>query len=631
MASATAPQNLVSGGSSGISSMLKSAAAAANRNQAYNDSLAAYEWSNSQQTVDDYNKYTEYLATQSGKTPDPSKQLTYTKAITSAFKSYTSNEIQRSAIDILQGEGTLSDKQQTVKGLYEQAIANGDQNLAVNLQQQYDNIDVEMQKQQEAKIASDQALASKMAAHNVATTTQLAQVLLKGSGNNSWDPGSGVLPNNGQLAELYKDYGPEAFNKVHKTDSGVEYNLWDVAASNMSQAQDALLAAANTTESPSEANSLYNQAMGISDGSTKTKIGGMSLTVDDLNNARDAVRNGQNYFTDTTHVETHTDPGTGKSITATVHSITKSDITDLIWARDQQGNLRLVTTYANPVNNPLNQQVVNPNYGKVGSNGKTDNSKTIKQGNLVKAQLEKAGYNVISDNSKDNGRITVQQTARNDGSALPAGINPGDTFDVYLDSSGNVRTVSGQNQQDQSDIYQINLQDGDANYGKIQKIDPFMDTALGDPNIPNDVAAPSVLLGISNADKNTANTTSLLLGLPNGVSLLQGGPSGAFIDNITQNQTIKDTNTAKLQAASQAAIAASSASAAALQPALGANALNSLPGDARLTVAPPKPQPKVVVAPAAPQPKLTVAKPQLGGQLSVQGNNGGFNLQGGGL
>ncbi len=134
----------------GTSSLLKSAQATQKKIASQQDQLVAFEWENSAQTYDDFLSYSNYLQDRSEKSTDVSDKLTYQTKIRSARRSYTSNELQRQQMAIMEGRASTTDKLAAIKGLYDQAVDNGDLNLAQNLYSQWDALTIKLQNEQEA-------------------------------------------------------------------------------------------------------------------------------------------------------------------------------------------------------------------------------------------------------------------------------------------------------------------------------------------------------------------------------------------------------------------------------------------------------------------------------------------------
>lgn len=152
----------------GTSSLLKSAAATRKKIQGQEDALVAFDWENSAQTYEDYLTYSKFLEDRANNSSDVSDNLTYQNKIRSARRSYTSNELQRQQISIMEGRAGTQDKMDAVKDLYYQAVENGDLNLAQNLYSQYDALTIKLQneqdaamKQYESTLKSNQASADK--------------------------------------------------------------------------------------------------------------------------------------------------------------------------------------------------------------------------------------------------------------------------------------------------------------------------------------------------------------------------------------------------------------------------------------------------------------------------------------
>ena len=134
----------------GVSALLRSAQATQKKVRTQEDQLVAFEWENSAQTYEDFVSYSKYLDDRAQKAGDVSDQLTYQNKIRSARRSYTSNELQRQQIQIMEGAATTQDKMDLVRSLHSQAVENGDYNLAQNLYSQYDALSIKLQNEQEA-------------------------------------------------------------------------------------------------------------------------------------------------------------------------------------------------------------------------------------------------------------------------------------------------------------------------------------------------------------------------------------------------------------------------------------------------------------------------------------------------
>lgn len=110
------------------------------------DQQLDYEWSLSDKSPEALNFYIgHYQARINNPQAEAKNQLTYQKRITSAQKAYTSNEIQRATIEILEGRQSEQFKINTLEGLYTRAFQNGDYDLAQSLRIQLDNAYIKQQ------------------------------------------------------------------------------------------------------------------------------------------------------------------------------------------------------------------------------------------------------------------------------------------------------------------------------------------------------------------------------------------------------------------------------------------------------------------------------------------------------
>ena len=137
-------------GNSSVSSLLKQAQAAYERQQSYNDSIAAYEWELSAKTEQDWNKYQAYLKERQGKTNDAAKKLEMEKKLTSTYRAFNSAEIQRASLAVNYGDINKTQKYNMMFGLLQRAYANGDFELAGNIESQMASLSVQIQNEANA-------------------------------------------------------------------------------------------------------------------------------------------------------------------------------------------------------------------------------------------------------------------------------------------------------------------------------------------------------------------------------------------------------------------------------------------------------------------------------------------------
>lgn len=129
-------------GNTSVSALLNQARAALKKQQSYEEEIASYEYDLSPKDQAAYDKYASFLSKRAKEvqTTDPTKSLSLQRALTGANRSFTSSEIQRQSIYILEGTGTKQSKLQTLIGLYKRALENGDEATAQRIQLQADQL-----------------------------------------------------------------------------------------------------------------------------------------------------------------------------------------------------------------------------------------------------------------------------------------------------------------------------------------------------------------------------------------------------------------------------------------------------------------------------------------------------------
>lgn len=561
-----------------ISSVLRAAESTRNKRLQLEDDLAAYKWNNSEQTADDYAEYRKYLETRYDETSDPGKRLSIQNRVNSARTSYTSNEIQRTAIDILEGNATLGDKQAVVLNLYKEAVNAGDFNLAQNLRNTYDSIDLQLQKQAEADATRMAGFAESMSKAQVTTLTELADSYLEGMDENN--------PNlsNKQVAESFQKYGTDFMNDT-ATVNGVTYNMWDKVYDNVDKAIQALTEASNVAYAAgndTKGDSLYEKAIALSNGESKVKFGNMSLTIDDINNARDAARNGQNLFQ-----AVKDENG--------VNQLVKTKITNYLWARDTSGNLRIVQTRDEVPNSFDRKKYADDGEEVKLSTGESD---------TVKNRLKAAGYEVVGE---ENGLLRIRDTNTTGRTNADPDSSLGESYLVAYDmQTGNVRYV-GENGTEQK-VYEINLADPDntQDFGAAREIDADAETFFGNSLINSSASDEGVnyinkLLTPANRRQMGLNEIDPSSGISiytgNWKDAYKGGASGiaaaaAMVKRENMAQRLQDASANVIPAESRINIQTTGT----VQNTVGTN-LNQLPVPAAS---------RIVVAPTLPAPKVTV-------------------------
>lgn len=135
----------------GTSALLKSAASRRAAIQNEKNRGVDMEWQLSAKTEDDLALYISHYNDAATKVSG-SDRLGYLNKVTSARRSYQSNEIQRASIRVLEGNGTNEDKLATIETLYNQAVDNGDYDSAQNLRQQFDSLYKTIQSEREQSV-----------------------------------------------------------------------------------------------------------------------------------------------------------------------------------------------------------------------------------------------------------------------------------------------------------------------------------------------------------------------------------------------------------------------------------------------------------------------------------------------
>jgi hypothetical protein len=466
----------------GISSLLRSASAAQKKVQAQQDAILAYNWENSAQTYQDFKEYSDYLSKRASTTSDPSARLTLTSKVRAASRSYTSNEIQRKSLDIMNGRGSLQDKQNTIYELAQQAADNGDNNLLQNLSVQYSQIDKQIQDEAISQANAQQALASKMVSQNVKSVKQLIdrqksdlkdigkiynQVGAEGMNKAFQDPEvkKAIMENNPELKQLF--------------DKGGQIGFWDIANGITQNIRQSYEQAAGSLP-PEEAKPFLDEIEKIDSGETKFKIPGVgSVSVQDLQNQLDATRAGGTYF--------YQGPD---------NTLEKGNLTNYTWAKDENGNLKLVKQFSQKgtensglgaftqdqrTGDSANMSLVfrrddKGNYlndkgevvGKVGKNGEMLDAKGKKltdeaaRNQILKSSttdyktlLTNNGFKVTTGN---DGTIRVIPTEAVKGRFKELGINDGAPVEAVVDPQGNLRFVK-KNADGKAELFQVGFDD----------------------------------------------------------------------------------------------------------------------------------------------------------------------------
>ena len=296
------------------SSLLRSAEAARKKTIAYEDQVAAFEWENSAKTIDDYNKYSQYLSnrSQTYMQVDPSTSLSYQTKLRSASRAFRTEEIQRASIDIQTGRGSLLDKYEMTHQLFLMAEADGDFNSAQNLVQQLNSINIQLQNEQEKQ----QRLAEVAAKTRTTDITKVADRLINGDEVVQLDDGTKIAP----LKLLNRQFADNG-----NVDSG---NYFESARLTIEATARVLEDALATATDQETYDAVAQKLRDVQYKAFSTPAG--DLTYDNIIKAEMMQRAGNPLYRPT--------PADFNSATQNqTYKMVKQKLDDIVWGRDQNG------------------------------------------------------------------------------------------------------------------------------------------------------------------------------------------------------------------------------------------------------------------------------------------------------
>lgn len=553
-----------------VSALLRSAQARQNKIRDLEDSFAAYEYSRSAKTYQDYLDYARYIEDRA-KTADPSKALTYQRTLDSARSGYISNEIQRQSIAVLEGRATNTDKYNAMLDLFYQARDAGDYDLVQRLNLQLDNLSVTIQNEQE----SAQRAASTLALNQVKSLKEFEKLIVKGTEEVTLADGRKVMPLAALDAEL-------------KANGETEVGYFQEALTTIKALRETVEAAylgATTQEAVDQIEAKYGDIL-RGEATFETAAGKLTESEIELG-YRSAAANNPLYSPEAALDET-----TGQ----TVYKLAKNKIDDFVWARMDDGSYAAVQTRAKVLDplQDLDSLITDDGYFIQ----KTTDSKGVYKGGQaidtsaglsIKQRL--ANYGILAEGGQ-NGKVKVTTPEYG-------------TFEAAIQPDGSIRFYGPQGQYSgaQAGLFEINVLNG-----QIREVAPDETSIFGTKSVfggqlskPSDagkliaaslaggVRSPQELFGpskITNIQNDFTGQGSPVIG-----GNLQG--TTQILENAAQ------TRQAVLKEQQQANL---------LQPSQAFN-LNQTPVQQfaqngapirQLTVAPPAPTPTVKVS--APQP-----------------------------
>lgn len=345
-----------------ISALLKNASNIRDRLRAQEDAFKAYDYSLSAKTYNDFLDYQSYLNNRMATTNDPSAKLGYVKDIQSARKAFTSNELQRSSIDIIEGRGTLNDKYEKMVGLFYQAIDYGDYDNAQTIHLQLDNLSVQIQNEQE-KAGRAAATLAKSGSKNIG---QLINKIKKGNELVELSDGRVVKPIP-MLVEEMKTSGDTSkgfFDELRNTVEGLQNYVIDTYES------------ATTQEAVDAIEEKYGDLI---TGDYKFSIGGQSLTAEDIIVAAKSNAANNPIF----DVQAHFNEASGMQ----EFKLVKNKIDNFVWIRNDDGTYSAIQerTKVASANQKLDTKLTDDGY-VIGKDGKIGTGATLDKYKVDKSQ-----------------------------------------------------------------------------------------------------------------------------------------------------------------------------------------------------------------------------------------------------
>lgn len=257
-----------------VSSLLRSAESTQKKVRQQEDAVQAYIWESSAQTYDDFVEYQKHLNERISTVTDPSDALSYQTKLRSANRTFTSNEIQRQQMAIMEGRGNTQSKMDAVYALWQRAMGTEDYNLAQNLASQWDTLSVKLQNEQEQAAKDAQARMSDYAANNKKAADKLFNDLEKGVNDITLPDGTQVTP----LAAIARDL------EQNSTSPGT----WKAAQDTMMAMRNLAIEQYNGATTQEEVDKLeqkYGPGLADLDKTITFNFGGKKLSTQDVMNA----------------------------------------------------------------------------------------------------------------------------------------------------------------------------------------------------------------------------------------------------------------------------------------------------------------------------------------------------------
>lgn len=443
-----------------VSNLLKSAETARKRQAEYEEQVMAYNWELSAKTLGDLQVYAKFLRDQQKKVSDPSQALGYEKKIRSARKSYVSNEIQRQTIGVLEGRSSNTQKLDVMTSLYFQAIDNNDYDLAQNLRQQIDSLDLRIQSEAE----SAQRLAGQMAALNAKSINDAIKI---------------IKDDMNYLDQALSEKGIKTFSEEvtgYAKELGTDPDFFDIKY-RLAQEIDAIYGEAIQSD-PANADKWTKERQEFKTQdqlSLPTASGTMKISFQDLEDHIDATRTGQELF--------RTSTVGGKTV------FERNKETGFVWGRRADGSYRMVSLLKPDVSKESGVFKTRVSGDKVEYLGENDQVVAIKDRNgeirgiggksIEDAQkrsyedlLRGSGFNIIQ--TSDDGFITIANPTDEQGNLLIPGLQT-DEVRLYVGPDGQLQILAQDNE-----AYNFEFDEITGQFKGIKKYDPSAITMVQD-------------------------------------------------------------------------------------------------------------------------------------------------------
>lgn len=607
----------------GTTSLLRSASSARKKIQAQQDAVQAFQWENSAQTYDDFKEYTRYLQDRVKTTTDVSSALTVQSKIRSAKRTYTSNEIQRQTMQVMEGKGTTQSKMEVVRNLYDQATESGDYNLAQNIASQWDSLTIKLQSEQEAL----QRTYNTMAMNGVKNLTQLVDKMQKGTEIIQLPGGDVIKP----LARLNAEFQANGTSVLAGGTSG---NVFKEAADTVKAMQQTIIDAYNGAATQEAVDSIESKYGGLIDGSKTIKFLGMEMTAQDIQLAADSEAANNPIYS----VQSKRNEATGKQ----EFSVKKNKVEDFVWARTGTD-----PTTGEDIYSPINVRTSQDNLPWASLDTRLDSN-----GNPIKNSMDNKGNNITTDSNGNPIYANDSNTVRNRLAALgiQAQSNPDGTINVTIPGKGTYQAVitadgtiryygdPGQYSGGNPGLYEINITDkqnfgllGDLKAGTTREVSPDEASMFGQESKFGGLLSVANQAGNRVMDIYTGKTqgyntplsplakiNTATDNLGRGTPVLGGALQGGGVSNTLR---LAESRAQVVQATKDTA-------AARLQPVAAFN-LNQTPVQQyaqngapirQLQVAAPRPLPTVTVAAPKPLPNVVVDRTPAQGTVKVVDN-----------